>query len=126
MKSNKPVVIEPSEGGSRAFEETKAEYRAFCNRDRRKGAILFAVFRGKMSEGISFNDHYARGVICVGIPYPNAMDVQVKRKKQYNDLMSRFVDATVPMGDTWYDQQAFRALNQALGRCIRHVNDYGK
>merc|ERR1712233_285172 len=25
----------------------------------------------------------------------------------------------------WYNQQAFRALNQALGRCIRHKFDYG-
>jgi hypothetical protein len=28
-------------------------------------------------------------------------------------------------GEAWYAQQAFRALNQALGRCIRHRHDYG-
>jgi hypothetical protein len=28
-------------------------------------------------------------------------------------------------GQAWYSQQAFRALNQALGRCIRHRHDYG-
>ncbi|WIA10207.1 hypothetical protein OEZ85_010410 [Tetradesmus obliquus] len=28
-------------------------------------------------------------------------------------------------GDSWYSQQAFRALNQAVGRCIRHRLDYG-
>jgi Fanconi anemia group J protein len=28
-------------------------------------------------------------------------------------------------GDKWYSQQAFRALNQALGRCLRHRNDFG-
>jgi Fanconi anemia group J protein len=28
-------------------------------------------------------------------------------------------------GSDWYDSQAYRALNQALGRCIRHKNDWG-
>ena len=28
-------------------------------------------------------------------------------------------------GDQWYTQQAFRALNQAVGRCIRHRADWG-
>uniref|UniRef100_A0A5K3EF13 Helicase ATP-binding domain-containing protein n=2 Tax=Mesocestoides corti TaxID=53468 RepID=A0A5K3EF13_MESCO len=28
-------------------------------------------------------------------------------------------------GSEWYEAQAYRALNQALGRCIRHRNDWG-
>ena len=28
-------------------------------------------------------------------------------------------------GDAWYRQQAFRALNQAVGRCVRHRADFG-
>ena len=28
-------------------------------------------------------------------------------------------------GQQWYSIQGFRALNQALGRCLRHVNDWG-
>eukprot|EP00960_Hanusia_phi_P027503 746864-Hanusia_phi.AAC.4 len=38
------------------------------------GAIFLAVCRGKVSEGIDLADDNARGVIVVGIPYPNAMD----------------------------------------------------
>lgn len=28
-------------------------------------------------------------------------------------------------GDQWYTQQAARAVNQAMGRVIRHRHDYG-
>ncbi|KAA0161632.1 hypothetical protein FNF28_04981 [Cafeteria roenbergensis] len=37
--------------------------------DAQTGAVLFAVFRGKVSEGIDFADDAARGVILVGTPY---------------------------------------------------------
>ena len=42
--------------------------------------MLLAVYRGKMSEGISFNDGYARGVLCVGIPFPSFYDAQARFK----------------------------------------------
>ena len=28
-------------------------------------------------------------------------------------------------GKQWYETQAYRALNQALGRCLRHKQDWG-
>ncbi|WKX99818.1 hypothetical protein Q1695_014585 [Nippostrongylus brasiliensis] len=87
------------------------------------GALMFAVFRGKVSEGIDFADDLARLVISVGIPFPNAMDELVKEKKIYNDHFCK--TKSLLSGDQWYISQAYRALNQALGRCLRHRNDWG-
>ncbi|KAI3629477.1 hypothetical protein MIR68_012492 [Amoeboaphelidium protococcarum] len=86
-------------------------------------ALLFGVFRGKLSEGIDFADDQARAVITVGIPFPNVSDVKVKLKRQYNDCKSK--DSKVLNGNQWYEAQAYRAFNQAIGRCIRHKNDWG-
>ncbi|KAL4100579.1 hypothetical protein PRIC1_008370 [Phytophthora ramorum] len=88
------------------------------------GAIFLAVYRGKVSEGIDFSDDNARAVLAVGIPFPNFKDLQVSLKREYQDNKSRF-DRKLMNGSWWYKLQAFRALNQALGRCIRHRRDYG-
>ncbi|PFH38631.1 hypothetical protein BESB_009730 [Besnoitia besnoiti] len=201
----------------------------FCESVDEKGeALMFAVYRGKMSEGLSFNDAYCRGVICVGIPYPAFRDPKIESKMKFNDTLQRLkfppellllsssssapsaglraaADALPPPissaevalaarepsrppspktefrddarrraaswslaqpgekeedrgearpqllkavalgrqgaketegdraappaawldGRRWYSVQAYRALNQAIGRCIRHINDYG-
>ncbi|XP_022936915.1 Fanconi anemia group J protein homolog [Cucurbita moschata] len=89
----------------------------------KEGAALFAVFRGKVSEGIDFSDDNARVVIIVGIPFPNINDIQVSLKKKFNDTYK--LSKNLLSGNEWYCQQAFRALNQAAGRCIRHKFDYG-
>ena len=87
---------------------------------------LFAVYRGKMSEGISFNDNYARCVICIGVPFPSAFSLPIKIKMNYNDEQRKFCGRTDLLpGREWYNQQAYRAIAQALGRCIRHIGDYG-
>lgn len=87
------------------------------------GALMFAVFRGKVSEGIDFSDDRARCVISVGIPFPNAMDEQVLEKKHFND--ENWKKMGILSGNDWYTMQAYRALNQALGRCLRHRFDWG-
>lgn len=58
----------------------------------------------------------------VGIPYPVRNDPMVEMKMAYND---RRVKNGLLRGTDWYSSQAFRALNQALGRCLRHINDWG-
>lgn len=34
-------------------------------------------------------------------------------------------NSQVLTGEDWYNQQALRAVNQAVGRVIRHRHDYG-
>jgi Fanconi anemia group J protein len=116
------VVFEPRGGGQEAFDEAKDEFTDAV--DGGGGGLLIAVFRGKMSEGISFNDNYCRAVFCVGIPFPSTKDLKIQLKMKYNSNRS-VVDSDYLNGNYWYSLQAFRAVNQALGRCIRHLKDYG-
>ncbi|XP_051139026.1 uncharacterized protein LOC127256855 [Andrographis paniculata] len=90
---------------------------------KKEGAAFLAVCRGKVSEGIDFSDDNARVVVVVGIPFPNIYDTKVAQKKKFNDTYE--LSKSLLSGNEWYCQQAFRALNQATGRCIRHKFDYG-
>jgi Rad3-related DNA helicase len=87
-------------------------------------AVFIAVCRGKLSEGIDFIDNAARCVIMAGIPYPQIYDPKVVTKKDYLDRKYVSRKSTIN-GNAWYKLQACRAVNQAIGRVIRHVNDYG-
>lgn len=123
LRSKGKVIVEPT-GSQEKFEEAKTEYTKQIELTGK--CILLAVFRGKMSEGISFNDENARCVICVGLPYPSFTDRAVKAKRCYNDEQRRINKNTSLLpGEEWYSQQAYRAVAQALGRCIRHGADYG-
>ena len=99
------MVFQPRGGGQEAFENAKEQYMSAVNEGR--GPVLVAVFRGKMSEGISFNDNYCRAVFCVGIPYPNVGDLNIKLKKHYNDMRSKVENGYI-QGNPWYGLQAFR------------------
>ncbi|KXZ49955.1 hypothetical protein GPECTOR_18g113 [Gonium pectorale] len=127
LEGVKTVVMEGREAG-KGFEDAMARYYAAIRSG--KGGLFVAVCRGKASEGIDFADQHARGVILLGIPFPAVKDTKVRLKKEYNDAGSGPNSGRPPSqrllsGDAWYTQQAFRALNQAVGRCIRHKYDWG-
>uniref|UniRef100_A0AC35U9E5 Helicase ATP-binding domain-containing protein n=1 Tax=Rhabditophanes sp. KR3021 TaxID=114890 RepID=A0AC35U9E5_9BILA len=92
--------------------------------DSNKGAILFAVCRGKMSEGIDFKDSQSRAVFIIGIPYPPLMDPRVLLKKDYLTHRKK-VDSLTIAPTEWYKLEGIRAINQAIGRIIRHKDDFG-
>lgn len=92
-------------------------YREAC--DNGRGACLFAVSRGKISEGVDFHNHYGRAVIVLGIPYVDPRSAKVQCRLDY--LRKKFNISEL-------DFLAFDALRQAcqcLGRVIRGKTDYG-
>ncbi|XP_067864601.1 Fanconi anemia group J protein isoform X2 [Heptranchias perlo] len=124
LEEVKAVVVEPKGGDKSDFDGLlQSYYNVIKDSGSKGGALLVAVCRGKVSEGLDFTDDNARAVVTIGIPFPNVKDLQVELKRKYNDQHSR-TRGLLP-GSQWYEIQAFRALNQALGRCIRHKNDWG-
>uniref|UniRef100_A0A8B9STM1 DNA 5'-3' helicase n=1 Tax=Anas platyrhynchos TaxID=8839 RepID=A0A8B9STM1_ANAPL len=120
----KTVIAEPQGGAKSDFDELlKIYYDAIKCKGEKDGALLIAVCRGKVSEGLDFCDENARAVVTIGIPFPNVKDLQVELKRKYND-QHKNSRGLLP-GSQWYEIQAYRALNQALGRCIRHRSDWG-
>uniref|UniRef100_A0A8C3G854 Regulator of telomere elongation helicase 1 n=1 Tax=Cyclopterus lumpus TaxID=8103 RepID=A0A8C3G854_CYCLU len=125
IDSVKPIFVEPK--GKGTFNEVIDGYYNKVNDPTSKGGTFFAVCRGKVSEGLDFADTFGRGVIITGLPFPPKMDPRVILKMQFLDEMSRKKAPGVKYlsGQEWYKQQAFRAVNQAIGRVIRHKDDYG-
>ncbi|XP_041651753.1 Fanconi anemia group J protein isoform X2 [Cheilinus undulatus] len=124
LELKKTVITEPRGGGKGDFDELlQMYYDAIKYCEERDGALLIAVCRGKVSEGLDFTDDNARAVVTIGIPFPNIKDLQVEQKMKYNDQHCK--SRGLLPGHRWYEIQAYRALNQALGRCIRHRNDWG-
>lgn len=109
----KEIFIE----GERASENAKVvdEYK---NAARSSGAVLFAVFRGRNAEGSDFPYKEARGIFLVGLPYADYRDPVVKAQIRY------FNSRSPRLGERWYLMDAFRAANQAIGRGIRHIDDW--
>eukprot|EP00917_Polyrhabdina_sp_WS-2016_P008208 GHVP01018392.1.p1 GENE.GHVP01018392.1~~GHVP01018392.1.p1 ORF type:complete len:1161 (-),score=199.38 GHVP01018392.1:636-4118(-) len=88
------------------------------------GSILFAVCRGKVSEGIDFSDTFCRCVVIAGVPFPSVADQKVKLKREFLDNQVKHKRGSLG-GSQWYLQQAIRSVNQAIGRVVRHVGDFG-
>ncbi|XP_065501564.1 regulator of telomere elongation helicase 1 [Caloenas nicobarica] len=120
----KPMFVEPRNKGS--FAEVMDAYydKVVCPKS--NGAAFLAVCRGKASEGLDFADMNGRGVVITGLPFPPRLEPRVVLKMQFLDeLRSSGAGTQYLSGREWYSQQASRAVNQAIGRVIRHRQDYG-
>lgn len=114
-----------------------------------RGAIMLAVVGGKVSEGINFSDGMCRCVVMVGLPYPSPSDIEllerIKHIEGLGDTESSkpsltLVDDSYYSGDVqagfgvlkscrrrgkeYYENLCMKAVNQSIGRAIRHAKDY--
>ncbi|KAJ3596943.1 hypothetical protein NHX12_003343 [Muraenolepis orangiensis] len=84
------------------------------------GALLFSVVGGKMSEGINFSDEC---VVMVGMPYPNIKSPELQEKMAYLDKHLPHTGGKSP-GQALIENLCMKAVNQSIGRAIRHRGDY--
>ncbi|XP_015754882.1 PREDICTED: regulator of telomere elongation helicase 1-like [Acropora digitifera] len=125
LEQHKPIFAEPK--GKVDFVETMERFYEKINDPNYNAATFFAVCRGKVSEGLDFADINGRAVVITGLPFPPKMDPKVRLKMSFLDdnLQKNKSSSKGLSGRQWYRQQASRAVNQAVGRVIRHKNDFG-
>ncbi|KAK4479624.1 hypothetical protein RD792_015150 [Penstemon davidsonii] len=122
---HKLPVVEPRQ--SSLFSLAIEDYMTKLKDPSSSGAMFFAVCRGKVSEGLDFADCAGRAVIITGLPFAAMNEPKVRLKREYLDQQgkSQRTGSKGLTGEEWYSQQASRAVNQAVGRVIRHQHDYG-
>ena len=124
LGEKKPIFCESH--GMTGPDDVLARYTESiaCN----KGGLLLSVIGGKMSEGINFSDGLGRGVVVVGLPYPNIKSAQWQAKLEY--IKTKTVERTGSAEEgkgaarEHYENACMRAVNQSIGRAIRHTGDY--
>lgn len=114
LLDGKSVFVEGSH--TRENREIVEEYKRGAKSQR--GAVLCGVFRGRNAEGSNFPYEQARGIFLIGVPYADYSDPVVRAQIDYFNRKSK------GLGERWYVMDAFRAANQAMGRGIRHRDDW--
>jgi chromosome transmission fidelity protein 1 len=114
LKESKRIHREP-----KSSQNVEASLQAY-SKDTAKGALLLSVIGGKLSEGINFSNEMARCVLVVGLPYPDITDPELKEKMASMDSAGNQSIS----GQAYYHNLCMRAVNQSVGRAIRHANDY--
>lgn len=115
VQRNKLVFIETRDSG----EISAALKNYFTACDNGRGAVLLAIARGKVSEGVDFVHHHGRAVIMFGIPYVYTQSRILKARLEY--LRDQF---QIREND-FLTFDAMRHAAQCVGRVLRGKTDYG-
>ncbi|RMZ91930.1 hypothetical protein DV736_g824, partial [Chaetothyriales sp. CBS 134916] len=101
------------------------------------GALMLSVVGGKLSEGINFSDRLGRAVVAVGLPFPNVNSGEWRAKIEHVEALKakelagqqalsvkECQNQARAAGRDFYENACMRAVNQSIGRAIRHREDY--
>ncbi|KAK9753886.1 DEAD 2 [Popillia japonica] len=111
------VFREPQK--SSGVDQVLESYAKMIRKPNSTGALLFSVVGGKLSEGLNFSDDLGRCVIVVGMPYANIYAADLKEKMTYLDRLEG-----TGSGQRFYESLCMKAVNQCIGRAVRHKDDY--
>ncbi|CAO1443026.1 unnamed protein product [Diamesa hyperborea] len=122
IELKKKVFLEPREASK--IDNVLEQYSNVIKETKKRsygqtGAIIFSVIGGKLSEGMNFSDDLGRCVIVCGLPYPNILNPELIEKMKF---MNKTISPTA--GNEYYENLCMKAVNQSIGRSIRHINDY--
>ncbi|VDB84636.1 unnamed protein product [Peniophora sp. CBMAI 1063] len=125
LNSKKKVFVEPN-----TTTEVPTVLHSYATEvhNNASGALLFAVVGAKLSEGLNFSDDLARMVVIVGLPFANLGSPELQERLKYAD---RLAGHKPPAGSSYgtagkelYENLCMNAVNQSIGRAIRHKNDW--
>ncbi|KAK8152501.1 ATP-dependent RNA helicase-like protein chl1 [Phyllosticta citrichinensis] len=132
LQAVKPVFYEAktaqqqqSQAQPASNESVLAAYTSAVTSGGGRGALLLAVVGGSLSEGINFSDALGRGVAVVGLPFPNAHSAEWRAKMAYvSQKAGKGGEVGKAAAREFYENACMRAVNQCVGRAIRHRGDY--
>ena len=112
------IFIEPRSKNDMANVMNEFDSKVRTPSDGATGAILFAVCRGRLAKALIL-------LTCMveQLSFPPRVDPKVNAKINFLDKQKKVVSESLN-GNQWYVQQSSRVVNQAVGRVIRHKNDF--
>lgn len=115
IQGKKLVFIETQDAAETSLALVNYIQAIECGR----GAVFLSVARGKVSEGVDFEDHLGRAVLMFGIPYVYTKSRILRARLNY--IQERYQIRE----DDFLTFDAIRHASQCVGRAIRGKMDYG-
>ncbi|KAL7677265.1 hypothetical protein ACOME3_003502 [Neoechinorhynchus agilis] len=111
------LIFVESDSDGRETALALHNYRRACSVGR--GALFFCVARGRVAEGVDFDNHFGRCAIMIGMPFQFTKSTSLHCRLQY--IREQFNISE----NEFLTFDAMRHAAQCAGRVMRNKFDYG-